>query len=70
MPDFDFSPILPLGVCVADTEGGMGYMIAQSLQNRLLREGQKIRGDIRGRGGLQHLLFELLYQGRNAQAGR
>lgn len=33
------APILPLGVCVADTEGGMGYMIAQSLQNRLLREG-------------------------------
>jgi carbamate kinase len=35
----DKAPILPLGVCVADTEGGMGYMIAQSLQNRLLREG-------------------------------
>lgn len=33
------APILPLGICVADTEGGMGYMIAQSLQNRLLREG-------------------------------
>ena len=32
------APILPLGVCVADTEGGMGYMIAQSLQNRLMRE--------------------------------
>jgi carbamate kinase len=32
------APILPLGICVADTEGGMGYMIAQSLQNRLLRE--------------------------------
>jgi carbamate kinase len=29
---------LPLGVLVADTEGGMGYMIAQSLQNRLHRE--------------------------------
>ena len=29
------APILPLGICVADTEGGMGYMIAQSLQNRL-----------------------------------
>ena len=25
----------PLGVCVADTEGGMGYMIEQSLQNKL-----------------------------------
>ena len=33
------APILPLGICVADTEGGMGYMIAQSLQNRLLRDG-------------------------------
>lgn len=32
------APILPLGICVADTEGGMGYMIAQSLYNRLLRE--------------------------------
>lgn len=33
------APILPLGVCVADTGGGMGYMIAQSLQNRLLQDG-------------------------------
>lgn len=33
------APILPLGVCVADTEGGMGYMIQQSLQNRMHREG-------------------------------
>ncbi|MCP4686150.1 MAG: carbamate kinase [bacterium] len=33
------APILPLGVCVADTEGGMGYMIEQSLQNRLRQEG-------------------------------
>jgi carbamate kinase len=32
------APILPLGVLVADTEGGMGYMIEQSLQNRLRRE--------------------------------
>jgi carbamate kinase len=32
-------PILPLGICVADTEGGMGYMIEQSLQNRLKKEG-------------------------------
>ena len=32
------TPELPLGVCVADTEGGMGYMIEQSLQNRLHRE--------------------------------
>jgi len=28
-------PGLPLGVIVADTEGGMGYMIEQCLQNRL-----------------------------------
>lgn len=34
----DKAPILPLGICVADTEGGMGYMIEQSLQNRLYRE--------------------------------
>lgn len=33
------APILPLGVLVADTEGGMGYMIEQSLQNRLHNEG-------------------------------
>ncbi len=32
------APILPLGICVADTEGGMGYMIGQSLHNRLKRE--------------------------------
>jgi carbamate kinase len=32
------APILPLGVLVADTEGGMGYMIEQSLQNRLQME--------------------------------
>ena len=29
----DRAPILPLGICVADTEGGMGYMIEQCLQN-------------------------------------
>ncbi|HDP99935.1 MAG TPA: carbamate kinase [bacterium] len=28
-------PPIPLGVIVADLEGGMGYMIAQSLQNKL-----------------------------------
>ncbi len=33
------APILPLGICVADTEGGMGYMIEQSLLNRLKQEG-------------------------------
>ncbi|MCP4569313.1 MAG: carbamate kinase [FCB group bacterium] len=32
------APILPLGICVADTEGGMGYMIEQSIQNRLDHE--------------------------------
>ncbi|HTY09335.1 MAG TPA: carbamate kinase [Candidatus Edwardsbacteria bacterium] len=32
-------PALPLGVIVADTEGGMGYMIEQCLQNRLKAEG-------------------------------
>lgn len=32
------APDLPLGVLVADTEGGMGYMIEQSLQNRLRAE--------------------------------
>ena len=34
----DRTPVLPIGICVADTEGGIGYMIAQSLQNRLRRE--------------------------------
>lgn len=34
----DRTPVLPIGICVADTEGGIGYMIAQSLQNRLLHE--------------------------------
>jgi carbamate kinase len=33
----DKAPILPLGICVADTEGGMGYMIEQSLQNALIK---------------------------------
>lgn len=33
------APVLPLGVCVADTEGGIGYMIQQSLLNRLRDEG-------------------------------
>jgi len=32
------APALPLGICVADTEGGMGYMIEQSLQNRFRME--------------------------------
>ncbi|MBU8933377.1 MAG: carbamate kinase [candidate division Zixibacteria bacterium] len=33
------TPFLPLGILVADTEGGMGYMIEQSLHNRLRAEG-------------------------------
>ncbi|MCF7803385.1 MAG: carbamate kinase [Candidatus Marinimicrobia bacterium] len=33
------APILPLGICVADVQGGMGYMIEQSLQNRLRQVG-------------------------------
>jgi carbamate kinase len=40
----DGIPALPLGVIVADTEGGMGYMIEQSLQNRLVKE--KIGRDV------------------------
>ncbi|MEW6686967.1 MAG: carbamate kinase [Candidatus Edwardsbacteria bacterium] len=40
----DVIPPLPLGVIVADTEGGMGYMIEQSLQNRLQRE--KIKREV------------------------
>ena len=35
----DSVPYLPLGINVADTEGGMGYMIEQSLINRLRNEG-------------------------------
>jgi carbamate kinase len=31
------APELPLGICVADTEGGIGYMIEQSLHNALLQ---------------------------------
>ncbi len=32
------TPILPLYICVADLQGGMGYMIAQCLRNRLNEE--------------------------------
>ena len=35
----DQAPLLPLGYCVADIEGGMGYMIQQSLHNLFKREG-------------------------------
>ena len=34
----DRVPPLPLGVCVAATQGTMGYMIEQSLQNALIDE--------------------------------
>ncbi len=37
----DSIPYLPLGINVADTEGGMGYMIEQSLINRLRKDGIK-----------------------------
>ena len=40
----DGIPALPLGVIVADTEGGIGYMIEQCLQNRLIKE--KIDRDV------------------------
>lgn len=40
----DLVPDVPLGVCVAGTEGEMGYMIEQSLQNRLKLE--KIKRDV------------------------
>lgn len=29
---------LPLGICVADTEGGMGYMIQQELRNTMIKK--------------------------------
>ena len=35
----DSATYLPLQICVADTEGGIGYMIEQCLQNRLREEG-------------------------------
>lgn len=35
----DQAPILPLGIIVADTEGGMGYMIEQCLQNVCSQKG-------------------------------
>ena len=34
----DKVPELPLGICVADTEGAIGYMIQQTMANRLLKE--------------------------------
>jgi len=32
------APYLPVQICVADTEGGMGYMIEQCLRNKLKQE--------------------------------
>ncbi|MGH7890594.1 MAG: carbamate kinase, partial [Thermodesulfobacteriota bacterium] len=32
------APVLPLYICVADTEGGMGFMVEQCLKNRLQKE--------------------------------
>ncbi|MEE9166879.1 MAG: carbamate kinase [Candidatus Neomarinimicrobiota bacterium] len=40
----DTAPLLPLYICVADIQGGMGYMIEQCLQNVLKRSG--IRKDV------------------------
>ena len=33
---------LPLEICVADTQGGMGYMIAQCMSNELARRGRRL----------------------------
>jgi carbamate kinase len=35
----DSIPPMPLGICVADSQGGMGYMIQQVLRNALVKEG-------------------------------
>jgi carbamate kinase len=35
----DSIPPMPLGICVADSQGGIGYMIQQVLRNALLKEG-------------------------------
>jgi carbamate kinase len=40
----DKAPILPLHICVADLQGGMGFMIEQCLQN-MLKE-KRIRRDV------------------------
>jgi len=34
----DKVPELPLGICVADTEGAIGYMIQQAMVNSLQKE--------------------------------
>jgi carbamate kinase len=35
----DTIPPMPLGICVADSQGGIGYMVQQVLRNALLDEG-------------------------------
>lgn len=35
----DTIPPMPLGICVADSQGGIGYMMQQVLHNALLKEG-------------------------------
>lgn len=35
----DVAPVLPLQICVADTQGGMGYMIQQCVENALNARG-------------------------------
>ncbi|MGD8414199.1 MAG: carbamate kinase, partial [Candidatus Latescibacterota bacterium] len=35
----DSIPPMPLGICVADSQGGIGYMIQQVLNNALVQEG-------------------------------
>ena len=35
----DTIPPMPLGICVADSQGGIGYMIQQVLRNELVQEG-------------------------------
>ena len=34
-------PLTPLANCVADTQGGIGYLIQQALNNRLAPHGEK-----------------------------
>lgn len=34
-------PLTPLANCVADTQGGIGYLIQQALNNRLARRGEQ-----------------------------
>src|SRR4030066_862779 len=38
------APVLPLYICVADTEGGMGFMVEQCLKNAMNQE--KIKREV------------------------